>query len=330
MKILMIGGTGNISLSVSRRLLDHGHELWLLNRSGTAADLPGVHRIKADINQLTSIDGHWDAVINWIAFTAQDVERDLRLFRNRTSQYVLISSASCYQNPGPTPWITERTPLENPHWEYSRAKILAEVTLRQMAAEYDMPFTIVRPSFTYARVIPLAIGGWNEYTAIQRIRDGKPIVVHGDGTSLWTITHADDFAKGFCGLLGNQQALGEDFHITSDEFLPWNRIYQLTAAALDREAHIVHVTSDRICAMDPTYEGSLLGDKTESALFDNSKIRRVVPEFRCSIPFAEGIRSTLAWFDADAGRRYVNPATDAFIDRLVETALGPRATRRHI
>lgn len=322
MKILMIGGTGNISLSVSQRLLDQGHELWLLNRSGKCAELPGARFIQADINQLATIDGNWDAVVNWIAFTAQDIERDLRLFRDRTAQYVFISSASCYQNPGPTRWITERTPLENPYWAYSRAKIAAEATLRELATEYGLPFTIVRPSFTYARVIPLAIGGWNEYTAIQRIRDGKPVVVHGDGTSLWTITHADDLAIGFCGLLGNPQALGEDFHITSDEFLPWNRIYQLTAAALGCEANIVHVTSDRICAMDPDYEGSLLGDKSESALFDNSKIKRVVPEFRCSIPFAEGVKSALAWFEADAARRYVNPETDAFIDRLVETTLG--------
>lgn len=321
MKILMIGGTGNISLSVSQQLLNAGHELWLLNRSGASACLPGARFIQADINLHSSLDGNWDVVVNWIAFNPGDIERDLRLFQGRAAQYVFISSASCYQNPGPTPWITERTPLENPYWAYSRAKIAAENRLRQLAAEYDLPFTIVRPSFTYARVIPLAVGGWNEYTAIQRIRDGRPVVVHGDGTSLWTITHADDFARGFCGLLGNPQALGEDFHITSDEFLPWNRIYQLTAAALNCEANIVHVTSDRICALDPDYKGSLLGDKSESALFDNSKIKRVVPEFHCSIPFAEGVKSTLEWFDADPGRRYVNPATDTFIDRLVKSAL---------
>ena len=321
MKILMIGGTGNISLSVSQQLLNAGHELWLLNRSGASACLPGARFIQADINLHSSLDGNWDVVVNWIAFNPGDIERDLRLFQGRAAQYVFISSASCYQNPGPTPWITERTPLENPYWAYSRAKIAAENRLRQLAAEYDLPFTIVRPSFTYARVIPLAVGGWNEYTAIQRIRDGRPVVVHGDGTSLWTITHADDFARGFCGLLGNPQALGEDFHITSDEFLPWNRIYQLTAAALNCEANIVHVTSDRICALDPDYKGSLLGDKSESALFDNSKIKRVVPEFRCHIPFAEGIKSTLQWFEADADRCYVNPATDTFIDRLVKSAL---------
>lgn len=321
MKILMIGGTGNISLSVSQQLLNQGHELWLLNRTGTAPELPGARFIKADISQLTSIQGDWDVVVNWIAFTLEDVARDLRLLEGRTAQYVFISSASCYRNPGPTRWITEKTPLENPHWAYSRAKIAAEDTLRQLAAGYNLPFTIVRPSFTYARVIPLAIGGWNEYTAIQRIKDGRPVVVHGDGTSLWTITHADDFARGFCGLLGNPQALGEDFHITSDEFLTWNRIYQLTAAAIGCEANIVHVTSDRICAMDPDYEGSLLGDKSESALFDNSKVKRVVPDFRCQVSFAEGVKSTLEWFEADAGRRHINPATDAFIDRLVTTTL---------
>ncbi len=320
MKILMIGGTGNISFSVSRQLLEAGHELWLLNRSGSSRELPGARLIQADINSLDTLDGYWDVVVNWIAFNEQDIRRDMNLFAGKTGQYVFISSASCYQNPGPTRWITEKTPLHNPFWDYSRDKIAAERALIQAADEIGMPFTIVRPSFTYARVIPLVIGGWNEYTAIRRMKMGKPVVVHGDGTSLWTITYAEDFARGFIGLLGLPAALGEAVHITSDEFLSWNRIYQLTAEALGVEAKIVHVTSAEICAADPRYRGTLLGDKSESALFDNSKIKRLVPEFRCTMPFSDGIVHTLAWFEADKQRQIFNPESEALMEKLIAQA----------
>lgn len=323
MKILFIGGTGNISLSTSRLLLSQGHELWLLNRTGSHPDLPGAHFIRGDIHdsttQLALAEREWDAVINWIAFTAADVERDIGLFRDKTRQYVFISSASCYQNPGPTPYITERTPLENPFWDYSRNKIAAEHTLVHAYESSGFPATIVRPSHTYSTVIPLTIGGWQEYTAVTRMKQGKPVVVQGDGTSVWTLTHSEDFARGFVGLLGNSAAIGEDFHITSDEFLTWDTICQLTAAAAGTEAKIVHVTSDRICAMDPDYRGTLLGDKSVSAIFDNSKIKRLVPEFRAQIPYREGIKRTIAWFEADPSRQVFNAATDAFIEKLIAT-----------
>ncbi len=324
MKILFIGGTGNISLSVSQLLLSQGLELTLLNRSGAHAELPGAECLRADINDASAVEAvlagrEWDAVVNWIAFTAKDVERDIRLFKGRTAQYVFISSASCYQNPGPTPYITERTPLHNPYWEYSRNKIAAEQLLMQAWQTQKFPVTVVRPSFTYARVVPLPIGGWNEYTSIARMKAGKPVVVHGDGTALWTITHAEDFARGFVGLLGQAAALGEDFHITSDEFLSWNTIYELTAQALGRQAQLVHVTSDRICALDPGYTGTLLGDKSQSALFDNSKIKQLVPDFQTKMRFAQGIRQCLAWFEADPARQQVNPDTDAFIEKLIAT-----------
>lgn len=324
MKILFIGGTGNISLSVSRLLLSRGHDLWLLNRTGSHPALSTANFIRGDINDanaLSDISVHeWDVVVNWIAFTANDVERDIKLLQNRTKQYVFISSASCYQNPGSTPYITERTPLENPFWEYSRNKIAAEQTLVSAYEHDGFPATIVRPSHTYSTVIPLTIGGWQEYTAVARMKQGKPVVVQGDGTSVWTLTHADDFARGFTGLLGNPSAIGEDFHITSDEFLTWDTIYQLTAQAAGCEARIVHVTSDRICALDPEYTGTLLGDKSVSAIFDNSKIKRLVPDFRADISYREGIKQTIAWFEANPARQWVNPATDKFIEQLIDAA----------
>lgn len=325
MKILCIGGTGNISFAVSRLLLAERQNLWLLNRTGAHAELADAYFIKGDIKDpgiaLTLADHEWDAVINWIAFTPADVQRDIELFRGRTRQYVFVSSASCYQNPGPTPYITEKTPLENPYWEYSRNKIAAERVLMAAFEREQFPGTIVRPSHTYSTVLPLTIGGWQEYTTVARMKQGKPIVVQGDGTSLWTLTHAEDFARGFCGLLGNRGAIGEDFHITSDEFLTWDTIYQLTAAAVDREAHIVHVTSDKICQMDPDYRGTLLGDKSVSAVFDNSKIKKLVPGFTARIPYKEGIKTTIAWFEADSRRQLIDPQTDAFIERLIDTTL---------
>jgi nucleoside-diphosphate-sugar epimerase len=323
MKALFIGGTGNISTSVSRACLEQGVELWLLNRSG-GASIPGCRSLQADIRSLGAVSilaaHEWDVVVNWIAFDAADVERDIALFSGKTSQYVFISSASCYKKPGPTPLITERTPLENPHWDYSRNKIAAEQTLLSAYRGAGFPVTIVRPSHTYRSVLPLSIGGWTEYTAVQRIKQGLPIVVQGDGTALWTVTHADDFARGFLGLMGNMAAIGEDFHITSDEFLSWDQIYQLTAAAVGRTANIVHVTSDRICELDPEYTGTLLGDKSGSALFDNGKVKRLVPEFRARIPFAEGIQRTIADFEANPARQRVNPETNEFIEQLIADA----------
>lgn len=328
MKILFIGGTGNISTAVSELAIKQGHELWLFNRTG-AHNLAGAHCIVGDIHAIADhaeLASHkWDVVVNWIAFTAADVLRDVAVFLGKTQQYIFISSASCYANPGPTAWITERTPLDNPHWEYSRNKIAAEAALLQAHKNSGFPVTIVRPSHTYSRVIPITIGGWNEYTCVDRIKKGLPIVVQGDGTSLWTLTWAEDFAQGFNGLLGNPAAIGEDFHITSDEFLSWNEIYQYTAQAVGCEAQIVHVTSARICQFDPDYTGSLLGDKSVSALFDNSKIKRLVPDFKAKTPFSEGIKRTIAWFEADPQRQLIDSETNLLIERLVADARRPIA-----
>lgn len=324
MKILFIGGTGNISLAVSRLLLEQEHELWLLTRNGAHPQLADAQFIQGDIHSRETqqlLEAHeWDVVVNWVLFTPEEAQRDIQIFSGRTAQYIFISSASCYKTPGPTPYITERTPLENPYWLYSRNKIEAEQTFQAARQTDGFPITIVRPSHTYSTVLPLTIGGWQEYTTIARIKAGKPIVVQGDGTSLWTLTHADDFARGFAGLIGQSETIGEDFHITSDEFLTWNEIYQLTARTIGREADIVHVASDAICRVAPEYTGTLLGDKSHSALFDNSKIKAAVPGFQATIPLAQGIRRALEWFEAETHRQYIDPQTDALIDTLVDYA----------
>jgi nucleoside-diphosphate-sugar epimerase len=321
-KVLFIGGTGNISAPVSRLCIERGMELFLLNRGMRTTDLPGGTLLRGDMTKPDTLRailaGHrWDAVVNWIAFTESDIERDIALFRGVTGQYVFISSASVYQKPPSHPVITESTPLCNPYWEYSRNKIACEERLNRAYRDEGFPVTIVRPSLTYDTVIPVAIGGWTEYTIIDRMKKGKKIIVHGDGTSLWTITHADDFAKGFAGLLGHQQVTGHAFHITSDEILTWNQIYQAVAAAAESELRAVHIPSDFIARHDTTLTGTLLGDKAASVIFDNSKIKRFVPDFTATIPFSQGIRRTLAWFQADRKRQVVSEKTDSMMEGLI-------------
>ena len=321
MKLLFIGGTGNISTSCSRLALELGHELWLLHRPGRPG-IPGARDLACDINDEAEAakvlaPHHFDAVVQFIAFTPAQVERDIRLFRGRCAQYVFISSASAYAKPHGFAPTTERTPLENPRWQYSRDKIAAEQTMRAAGAT-GFPFTIIRPSHTYDTVILLPVGGWRDFTAVARMRRGQPVIVPGDGTSLWTITHSEDFAAGLLGLLGNPQALNEDFQITSDEALTWNEIYRLTAAAAGvATPQLVHVPSDLLVAWDPACEGSLLGDKSHTSLFDNSKLRRAVPGFRPKIAFRDGVRRTIAWFDADPARRLLPPEEDAFIENVL-------------
>lgn len=324
MKVLFIGGTGNISTSVSRLCVERGIDLYLLNRGTRKVEIPRAKIILGDIREpekLTSVlEGHqWDAVVNWIAFAEDDIERDIRLFSGKSKQYVFISSASVYQKPPSHPIITESTPLSNPFWEYSRNKIACEERLNRAYREQGFPITIVRPSLTYDTVIPVAIGGWTEYTIIDRMKRGKQVIVHGDGTSLWTVTHAEDFAKGFVGLLGHQQAIGHAFHITSDEFLTWNQIYQAVADAAGCQANIVHIPSDFIARCEPSLSGTLLGDKAVSVIFDNTKIKRFVPDFLATIPFAQGIKRTLAWFEADPARKIVREETDEMMGRIIRS-----------
>jgi nucleoside-diphosphate-sugar epimerase len=323
MKVLFIGGTGNISTAVSRLCIERGIDSYLLNRGKRKVKIPGTKLIKGDICDPSDLipvlrKHRWDAVVDWIAFTQEQVERDIELFRRKTEQYVFISSASAYQKPPSYPIITESTPLCNPYWEYSRDKIKCEERLNRAYREEGFPATIVRPSFTYDTVIPLAIGGWDEYTVIDRMQRGKKIIIHGDGTSLWTITHSEDFAKGFVGLLGNMQAIGHAFQITSDEVLTWNQIYQTVAEALNVESQIVHIASDFICENEKSMIGTLLGDKAHSAIFDNTKIKAFVPDFIATIPFSEGVRRTLAWFDADPKRKIIRSETNEMMDRIIE------------
>jgi len=257
--------------------------------------------------------------VNWVAFGPDDIQRDYELFQDKTDQYIFISSASCYQKPLSHPIITESTPLANPFWEYSRLKIACEDKLMSLYRQKGFPITIVRPSLTYDTVIPVPIGGWTEYTIIDRIKKGKRIIIHGDGTSLWTITHAKDFAIGFLGLLGHQQAIGQSFHITSDELLTWNQIYEAVALTTGKKAEVVYIPSDYLGKFDEHLRGSLLGDKSVSTIFDNSKIRRFVPEFNPVIRFKDGIRNTVKWFEEDSKRMIVNDKTDKFMDTIISS-----------
>ncbi len=325
MKILFIGGSGFISRAVTQQTLAAGHELWLLNR-GRHRPVEGARTLVADMADAEGVrmalHGHsWDVVVQWIAFGPEDIRRDLELFRDHTRQYLFISSASVYQKPPAPPYlITESTPRANPHWDYARKKIACELELEAAHRATGFPYTIVRPSLTYGDdQIPLVLNAWQQpWTVIDRLRRGAPLIIPGDGTSLWTITHNSDFARGLIGLFGQPAALGEAFHITSDEALTWNRIFALTAAAAGVAApKFVHMTSDFIISCVPAVEGTLLGDKAVSAVFDNAKIRRLVPGFAARTPFATGIRRTLAWFEADPSRQQVDAAMNRRWDKLI-------------
>ena len=323
MKVLFIGGTGIISTEVSKLAVERGIELYLLNRGQHKVEIAGAHVIIADIHQPAQVSEAlrgmtFDAVVDWVAYTPDHVERDIELFRDSARQYIFISSASAYQKPPAHPIITESTPLHNPYWTYSQNKIACEERLQRAYREENFPMVIMRPSLTYSSVFPVAIGGWGCYTLADRLLKGRPIIIHGDGSSLWTVTHAADFAKGFVGLLGNPYTLGHAFHITSDEVLTWNQIYQTIADALGVEAHIIHIASDFIARANPAIGAGLLGDKAWSVIFDNTKIKTFVPTFHATIPFREGIRRTLAWFDEDPGRKWVNERVNQEMDAIIE------------
>lgn len=327
MKVLFIGGTGNISTAVSKLCVERGIDLYLLNRGKRKVQIKGAKKIIADVSSFDQLSNalkkhNWDVVVNWIAFTPEDIERDLNLFRNKTKQYIFISSASAYQKPPSYPIITESTPLSNSFWDYSQNKIACEEKLNYAFRDEGFPITIVRPSHTYDTVIPVAIGGWTEYTIIDRMKKGKKVIVHGDGTSLWTITHSEDFAKGFVGLLNNQQAIGNAFHITSDEVLTWNQIYQAVADAVGVTPNIIHIASDFISKCNKDLFGSLIGDKAHSAIFDNAKIKMFVPDFKAVIPFKQGIKRTLNWFQANPARQIIKKETNELMDRIIKVYEG--------
>ena len=327
MRVLFIGGTGMISTAVSRMALAEGIELYLLNRGEHPVEVPGGHHLTADINRPSDVRAalaglEFDVVVDWIAYTPADVERDISLFCGSAGHYVFISSASVYQKPPQHYLITESTPLANPFWEYSRNKIACEARLMQAYRDERFPVTIVRPSMTYDRNLPIAVGGWGTYTLADRLLRGREIIVHGDGSSLWVVTHAEDLGRGLLGLLGKKHALGEAFHITSDEVLTWNQIYQTIAEALGVEANIVHIPSDYIAHVAPELSGSLLGDKTWSVVFDNAKIKAAVPGFEARVEFQDGIRRTIAWFAEDERRRRVEAAVEAQMERVLAAYAG--------
>lgn len=321
LKLLFIGGTGIISSACSQLAIERGFDLYLLNR-GQSQRIPstGAKILNGDIRDLesvrTAIAGHqFDAVVNWIAFTPDHIETDIQLFRGRTRQYIFISSASAYQTPPRYLPVTESTPLHNPYWAYSRNKIACEERLMRAYRDEGFPMTVARPSHTYDKTLLPMHGG---YTVVNRMRQGKKVIVHGDGTSLWTMTHHRDFARGFVGLLGNSRAIGDTFQITSDEWLTWNQIFTMVAAAAHTEADIVHVPSDFINQFDPDWGAGLLGDKAHSMIFDNSKIKRLVPDYVAAIPFEQGAREIMAWYDADPSRQVIDKTLDNTIDTILQ------------
>jgi len=320
MRVLFIGGTGIISSACTRLAAERGIELYVLNRGQSWRQIPDeVTRLMGDIRNLESARHaigqlEFDAVVDWVAFTPEHIETDLELFRDRTGHYIFISSASAYQTPPTSLPVTESTILDNPVWQYSRDKIACENRLSSAYREEHFPCTIVRPSHTYDCTLLPPHGGW---TVIDRMRRGEPVVVHGDGSSIWTLTHHSDFAKGLVGLLGRDDVIGETFHITSDEWLTWDRIHHVLARAANTTAEIVHVPSDVIHSYDREWGESLLGDKTHSMIFDNSKIKRFVPDFAATIPFSRGAEEIIAWYDADPSRQKINHDLDQTMSTII-------------
>ncbi len=321
MQVLFIGGTGIISSACSHLAVERGIDLFLLNRGVTSfrqtpakakiitGDIRDKERMRSILN-----DYSFDVVVDWVAFTPQHIETDIELFRNKTGQYIFISSASAYQTPPARLPVTEATPLENPFWQYSRDKIACEELLFKAWRQSGFPVTVVRPSHTYDQTLLPNHGRWTE---IDRMKRGLPVVVHGDGASVWVLTHHRDFAKGLVGLLGNQRALGEAFHITSDELLTWNGIYQTLAQAAGAKAEIINVPSAVINAFDPEWGAGLLGDKAHSMIFDNSKIKALVPDFKCTIPFSEGAQEIIGWYNQHPEWQKIDQDYNNLLDRII-------------
>ena len=330
MKILIIGGTGTISSAITRQLAESGHELWLLNRGSRKDEVPaGVRQVICDINDEAEVirqtgDQVFDAVCEFIGFLPSQVERDIRLFGGRTRQYVYISSASAYHKPASSHVITEGTALANPYWEYSRNKIACEELLMKAYCEEGFPVTIVRPSHTYCeRGVPVSVHGLKgSWQVLKRMMEGKPVIVQGDGSSLWTLTWNEDFARGFIGLLGNPKAIGEAFQIMSDEQLTWNQIYAAAAQALGATFHPYYVASSYLAEISPKeYDllGNLIGDKAVSVAFDCTKLKRAVPGFQATTRFDEGVRRCVAYLLNHTELQVEDPEFDAWCDRVIET-----------
>lgn len=319
MKVLFIGGTGIISSAVSRLAVDKGIELYHLNRGKSHRKIEGVKNITGNIRNVEETkkvlaDYLFDVVVNWITFTPEQVKTDIEIFTGKTKQYIFISSASAYEKPISKLPITEETPLINPFWQYSRDKAVCENILMNEFKTNHFPVTIVRPSHTYDNT--LIPNDWG-YTILDRMLKGKKTIIHGDGTSLWVLTHNSDFAVGFVGLFGKKEAIGEAFHITSDELLTWNQIYQMMADELGVKLNAVHIPSDFIAKYNPEHGAGLLGDKSHSVVFDNSKIKKLVPEFQCKIPFSQGVKEIIAWYKNNIDWQVVNEDINKSIDEII-------------
>jgi nucleoside-diphosphate-sugar epimerase len=324
--ILFIGGTGVISAAAAERAVALGHRLTILNRGSSTRPVPdGAEVLHADVRDAASVrevlgGREFDAVADFISYVPAQAEAAVDLFRGRTGQYVFISSASAYQKPPTRLPILESTPLKNPFWQYSRDKIACEELLFKAYREDDFPVTVIRPSHTYDRTKIAMVGGW---TDIHRMRAGLPVMVHGDGTSLWTLTHSKDFAKAFVGLLGRPQAVGESYTITSDEYLPWNQVYRLFARAAGvAEPELVHVASETIAAHSQELGPNLLGDRSHSVIFDNTKIKSLVPDYAATIPFADGAREIVQWYDSNPELQKVDESYMQLTDKLTKWAAG--------
>lgn len=337
MKALFIGGTGTISMAIVRELAKNpAWDVWLLNRGNRNANVPeGVHTITADIHDEADVarkieEMYFDAVCEFVGFVREDVERDFRLFNERTRQYIYISSASAYHKPAANYIITEGTTLSNPHWQYSRDKIECEKYLMTRYREDGFPVTIVRPSHTYdERSIPVGVHGrFGSWQVISRMKEGKPVIIPGDGSSLWTVTFNTDFAKGYIGLMGNRRAIGEVFHITSDEALTWDQIHATIADALGVTLNPYHVSSDFLAAAGKPFgydfEGALVGDKSVSVVFDNSKIKRIVPEMHATVRFDQGVRIALDYILKHSECQRSDPDFDTWSDRVISTLEGAK------
>ncbi len=326
MRILFVGGTGIISSACSRRAVELGHEVYLLCRGQSPRGVPdGARVIKADVRDLESArralgDLNFDSVADFIAFETSHIETALRLFEGRTRQYVFISSASAYKKPVDHWPITEATPLHNPFWEYSRNKIACEERLLQAYRQQGFPMTVVRPSHTYDRTLLPFDPHQSGYTVLRRMLSGKPIVVHGDGTSLWVLTHHRDFARGFVGLLGHPKAIGEAFHITSDEVLTWNQIFTIVGNVAGVEPKLVHVASEVIAKHHPAWGAGLLGDKAHSVIFDNTKLRGLVPDYVATIPFHQGAEEIVRFYADNPRFEPYRPDVDELMDRLAASS----------
>jgi len=324
MKILFIGGTGIISKACAELAVQRGLDLTLLNR-GKREATDGTRQIIADISDVNATrkilgDTYWDVVVDFISFHPDDLKKRLEVFRDKVGQYIFISTASAYQKPIINYLVTESTPLVNPFWPYSRDKIACEMYMTEELRENAFPVTIARPSFTYGEtVIPLSFNSWlHPYTVIDRMRKGLPVIIPGDGTSLWQLTHNADFAKGLLGLFGHQGSIGHAFHITTDEVLNWNQIFEATAEAAGVDKlNAVHIASDFIVACMPGEEGGLHGDKAGSIVLDNSKIKRFVPGFVATRRYRDGIKRSIAYYDAEPARQLVDEAANANYDKLI-------------